>query len=83
MLRKTIHSKPMDAPEGAVVSAAMVACVLHLGGFVVLDPVDYGVAIGAVLTPVVMLLIRVASAAGKKIEAAVGVEVAEEETEDK
>ena len=67
---KTVHSKPIDAPEGAVVAAAMVACVLHLGGFVVLDPVDYGVAIGAVLTPVAMLLVRLASVMGKKLEGA-------------
>ena len=80
-MKKTVHSKPIDTPESAVVAAAMVACLLHLGGFVILDPVDYGVAIGAVLTPIVMLAIRVASVAGGKIEAAV--EAAEEETEDK
>jgi len=80
-VKKTIHSKPIDTPEAALVAAAMVACVLHLGGFVILDPVDYGVAIGAVLTPIVMLVVRVASVAGGKIEAAV--EGAEEETEDK
>ena len=80
-MKKTIHSKPIDTPESTVVAAAMVACLLHLGGFVVLDPVDYGVAIGAVLTPIVMLVVRVASVAGGKIEAAV--EGAEEETEGK
>ena len=80
-MKKTVHSKPIDTPEAALVAAAMVACILHLGGFVILDPVDYGVAIGAVLTPIVMLVVRVASVAGGKIEAAV--EGAEEETEDK
>ena len=80
-MKKTVHSKPLDTPEAALVAAALVACILHLGGFVILDPVDYGVAIGAVLTPIVMLVVRVASVAGGKIEAAV--EGAEEETEDK
>ena len=80
-MKKTVHSKPIDTPEAALVAAAMVACILPLGGFVILAPVDYGVAIGAVLTPIVMLVVRVASVAGGKIEAAV--EGAEEETEDK
>ena len=80
-MKKTVHSKPIDTPESALVATAMVACLLHLGGFVILDPMDYGVAIGAVLTPIVMLVVRVASVAGGKIEAAV--EGAEEETEDK
>jgi len=80
-VKKTVHSKPIDTPESALVATAMVACLLHLGGFVILDPMDYGVAIGAVLTPIVMLVVRVASVAGGKIEAAV--EGAEEETEDK
>jgi hypothetical protein len=81
MLPKTVHSKPLDTPEGAVVASALVACVLHLGGFIVLDPIDYGVAIGACLTPVAMLLVRIAVAVGDKVEDAV--DSAEEETEDK
>jgi len=67
---KTVHSKPIDAPETAVIAAAVVACILHLGGFVVLNPMDYGVAVGAVLTPVVMFIVRVAVSAGDKIEKA-------------
>jgi hypothetical protein len=65
---KKIHSAPIDAPETTVVAAALVACVLHAGGFIVLDPVDYGVAIGAVLTPIAMFCIRIALAVGKKVE---------------
>ena len=68
---KTVHSKPIDAPESAVVASAMVACILHLGGFVVLDPVDSGVAIGAVLTPVAMLVVRLALVARAKLEEAI------------
>ena len=67
---KTVHSKPIDAPETAVIAAAVVACILHLGGFVVLNPMDYGVAVGAVLTPVAMFIVRVAVSAGDKIEKA-------------
>lgn len=68
---KTIHSKPIDVPESGVVVAAIVACVLHLGGFIILDPVDFGIAIGAALTPAVMLVVRLLSAVSKKAEAAV------------
>lgn len=68
---KTIHSKPIDGPEGGVVVAAIVACILHLGGFVILDPVDFGVAIGAALTPAVMFTVRLVAAASKKVEEAV------------
>lgn len=68
---KTVHSKPIDGPEAGVVTTAIVACLLHLGGFVVLDPVDFGVAIGAVLTPAVMFVVRMVSAASKKVEEAV------------
>ena len=67
---KTVHSKPIDTPETAVVATAVVACLLHLGGFVVLDPMDYGVAVGAVLTPIVMFAVRLAAAAGSKVESA-------------
>ena len=65
---KKVHSTPIDASETAVIAAAMVACVLHLGGFIILDPVDYGVAIGAVMTPVAMFCIRIALSVGKKVE---------------
>jgi len=68
---KKIHSSPIDAPETTVVAGAIVACVLHLGGFITLDPLDYGVAIGAVLTPIAMFCIRIALAVGEKVEAAV------------
>jgi|TARA_R100000700_G_C3142311_1_gene123727 hypothetical protein len=68
---KTIHSKPIDGPEAGVVTTAIVACLLHLGGFVTLDPVDFGISIGAVITPVVMFAVRMVSAAGKKVEEAV------------
>jgi len=61
---KKVHSTPIDASETAVIAAAMVACVLHMGGFIILDPVDYGVAIGAVMTPVAMFCIRIALSVG-------------------
>lgn len=76
---KTVHSKPIDTPETAVVATAIVACLLHLGGFVVLDPMDYGVAVGAVLTPIVMFVVRLAAAAGSKVESAVADEPEESE----
>tara|TARA_R110000824_G_scaffold346368_1_gene533181 strand:- start:9467 stop:9694 length:228 start_codon:yes stop_codon:yes gene_type:complete len=68
---KTIHSKPIDGPESGVVVAAIVTCVLHLGGFIILDPTDFGVAIGAALTPAVMLAVRLLSTVSKRVEAAV------------
>ena len=68
---KTIHSKPIDGPESGVVAAAIVACVLHLGGFIILDPVDFGIAIGAALTTAAMFVVRLLSVVGKKAEAAV------------
>jgi|10_taG_2_1085330.scaffolds.fasta_scaffold08736_5 hypothetical protein len=68
---KKVHSTPIDAPETTVVATAMVACVLHLGGFIILDPIDYGVAIGAVLTPIAMFCIRILLAVGKKVEGVV------------
>tara|TARA_Y100001938_G_C7837529_1_gene304449 strand:+ start:19 stop:249 length:231 start_codon:yes stop_codon:yes gene_type:complete len=74
---KKVHSAPIDAPETGVVAAAVVACVLHLTGLVVLDPTDYGVALGAVLTPLAMFVLRIAMAFGKKVE--VAVEAEEEE----
>jgi len=67
---KTVHSKPIDTPEATVIATAIVACLLHLGGLIVLDPMDYGVAVGAVLTPVAMFIVRVAVSAGDKIEKA-------------
>jgi len=76
---KTVHSKPIDAPETAVFAAAVVACILHLGGFVVLNPMDYGVAVGAVLTPVVMFVVRLAAATGSKVESVVADETEESE----
>lgn len=76
---KTVHSKPIDAPETAVIAAAVVACILHLGGFVVLNPMDYGVAVGAVLTPVVMFVVRLAAATGSKVESVVADETEESE----
>jgi hypothetical protein len=74
-----VHSKPIDAPEVAVVSAALTACALHMFGVVTLSPVDYGVAVGACMTPVVMFIVRIAMAAAHRVEDAV---VAEEEGEE-
>jgi hypothetical protein len=65
---KTVHSKPIDTPETTVVAGAIVACLLHIGGYVVLDPIDYGIALGAVLTPIAMFGIRLIVAAGKRVE---------------
>jgi hypothetical protein len=68
---KKVHSTPIDAPETTVIAAALVACALHMGGFIILDPIDYGVAIGAVLTPMAMFCVRLVLAVGKKVEDAV------------
>ena len=65
---KTVHTKPIDTPETTLVGGAIVTCLLHLGGFITLDPIDYGVAIGAVLTPIVMFCIRLALAGSERIE---------------
>ena len=74
-----VHSKPIDAPEATVVAAALVACVLHIAGAVTLDPVDYGLAVGACLTPIAMFVVRIVMAAANRVEEAV---VAEEEGEE-
>ena len=66
-----VHSKPIDAPEGTVVAAALVACVLHVAGVVTLDPVDYGLAVGACLTPIAMFVVRIVMAAANRVEEAV------------
>jgi len=62
----------MDGAEISVVAAAMVACILHVAGVVTLDPVDYGVAIGAVLTPVVMFGVRMVTILSGRLEDSVG-----------
>jgi len=66
-----IHTKHIDAPEAAVVAAALVACTLHAAGALVLDPVDYGVALGAWMTPIAMFVVRLLAAFGARAEAAV------------
>lgn len=74
-----VHSKPIDAPETTVVTAALVACVLHAVGVVELDQVDLGVAIGACLTPVAMFAVRIVAAAASRVEDAVTPEEGEEQ----
>lgn len=69
---KKVHSSTMDGAEAGVVVGALVACILHAAGIVVLDPVDYGVAIGAVLTPVAMFAVRLVSQLAGRIEGSVG-----------
>ena len=60
-MKPRIHTQSIDHPEVAGAVAGLVSMALHYGGTVPLGPEALGVALGAVLMPVAMVLIRLAA----------------------
>lgn len=60
-MKPKIHTQSIDHPEAASAVAGLVSIALHYGGAVPLGPEALGVALGAVLMPVAMVLIRLAA----------------------